>query len=89
MDDTIQGGENIEVHYFGDYFMGIGFYNSHSKIRVRLLSRKKGTCIDNDFMKIRVKNAWEYRKETVDTSSCRLIFGEADFLPGLDRKSVV
>ena len=32
---------------------------------------------------MRVRNAWEYRKNTVDTSSCRLIFGEADFLPGL------
>ncbi len=32
---------------------------------------------------MRVRNAWEYRKATVDTSSCRVIFGEADFLPGI------
>ncbi len=32
---------------------------------------------------MRVRNAWEYRRQTVDTSSCRLIFGEADFLPGI------
>ena len=39
--------------------------------------------IDREFLKTRVKDAWEYRKKTVDTSSCRIIFGEADFLPGL------
>lgn len=39
--------------------------------------------IDREFLKMRVRNAWEYRKTTVDTSSCRVIFGEADFLPGL------
>lgn len=39
--------------------------------------------IDENFIEMRVRNAWEYRKATVDTSSCRLIFGEADFLPGI------
>lgn len=48
-----------------------------------MLSRKRGQEIDHEFIKMRVKDAWEYRKRTVDTSSCRVIFGEADFLPGL------
>ena len=39
--------------------------------------------IDHEFLRERVKTAWEYRKKTVDTGSCRVIFGEADFLPGL------
>ena len=57
--------------------------STNSKITVRILSRKEGTVIDKAFLKMRVKNAWEYRKQTVDTSSCRVIFGEADFLPGI------
>lgn len=85
--DTVTGdfenGDLVYVHDFDDYFMGTGFINTNSKIRVRLLSRKKGQEIDNDFITMRVKNAWEYRKKTVDTSSCRVIFGEADFLPGI------
>ena len=48
-----------------------------------MMSRKAGQVIDRDFLRMRVQNAWDYRKKTVDTSSCRIIFGEADFLPGL------
>ncbi|WP_455717026.1 class I SAM-dependent rRNA methyltransferase [Anaerosporobacter sp.] len=85
--DTITGdfenGDLVYVHDFDEYFMGTGFINTNSKIRVRLLSRKKGQEIDNDFITMRVKNAWDYRKKTVDTSSCRVVFGEADFLPGI------
>lgn len=78
-----ENGDLVYVHDFDDYFMGIGFINTNSKITVRLLSRKKGQEIDDAFITMRVKNAWEYRKKTVDTSSCRVIFGEADFLPGI------
>lgn len=63
--------------------MGTGFINTNSKITVRMMSRIKGQEIDEEFLMQRVKDAWEYRKSTVDTSSCRIIFGEADFLPGL------
>ncbi|WP_294494566.1 class I SAM-dependent rRNA methyltransferase [Anaerosporobacter sp.] len=78
-----ENGDLVYVHDFDDYFMGTGFINTNSKITVRLLSRKKGQEIDDAFITMRVKNAWEYRKKTVDTSSCRVIFGEADFLPGI------
>lgn len=85
--DRIDGdfvpGDVIEVHDFDGYFMGLGFINPRSKITVRMLSRKKGTVIDDAFMKQRVRDAWNYRKEVSDTSSCRIIFGEADFLPGI------
>ena len=85
--DTITGrfknGEVVTVHDFDGYPMGKGFINQNSKIRIRMMTRKPDQEIDESFLKMRVKNAWEYRKTTVDTSSCRIIFGEADFLPGL------
>ena len=85
--DTITGrfknGEVVTVHDFDGYPMGRGFINQNSKIRIRMMTRKPDQEIDESFLKMRVKNAWEYRKTTVDTSSCRIIFGEADFLPGL------
>ena len=85
--DTITGrfknGEVVTVHDFDGYPMGKGFINRNSKIRVRMMTRKADQEIDDAFLRMRVKNAWEYRKTTVDTSSCRVIFGEADFLPGL------
>ncbi len=76
-------GDLVYVHDFDDFYLGCGFINSKSKITVRVMSRVKGQEIDRDFLAQRVKTAWEYRKKTVDTGSCRLIFGEADFLPGL------
>lgn len=85
--DSIMGGfENgdiVVVHDFDGYPMGKGFINTNSKITIRLMTRNVNQEIDYDFLKMRVKNAWEYRKNVIDTSSCRVIFGEADFLPGL------
>ena len=85
--DTITGrfknGEVVTGHDFDGYPRGKGFINQNSKIRIRMMTRKPDQEIDEAFLKMRVKNAWEYRKTTVDTSSCRIIFGEADFLPGL------
>ncbi len=78
-----ENGGIVTVRDFDGYEMGCGFINMNSKIRVRMLSRKKGQEIDRDFLSMRVRAAWEYRKKTVDTDSCRVIFGEADFLPGL------
>lgn len=85
--DTITGdytnGDMITVQDFDGYCMGRGFINTNSKITVRMMTRKKDVEINEDFIEMRVRNAWEYRKTTVDTSSCRIIFGEADFLPGI------
>ena len=78
-----QNGELVSVEDFDGFFLGQGFINTNSKLTVRMLSRKKGTVIDDAFIEMRVRNAWEYRKATVDKSSCRVIFGEADFLPGI------
>ena len=80
---NFENGDMVEVVDFDGYFLGHGFINTRSKITVRVMSRKRDAVIDDDFIEMRVRNAWEYRKTTVDTGSCRLIFGEADFLPGI------
>ena len=80
---TFKNGDIVLVHDFDGYSMGRGFINQNSKIRIRMMTRKADQEVNEAFLRMRVKNAWEYRKNTVDTSSCRVIFGEADFLPGL------
>ena len=80
---SFENGDIVTVHDFDGYFLGYGFINTKSKITVRILSRKKDTVIDNAFVEERVQAAWDYRKQVIDTGSCRLIFGEADFLPGI------
>lgn len=80
---NFENGDIVLVHDFDGYPLGRGFINRNSKIRIRMLTRKKDQEIDEAFLRQRVKDAWEYRKKVVDTGNCRLIFGEADFLPGL------
>ena len=80
---SFENGDIVTVHDFDGYFLGYGFINTKSKITVRILSRKKDTVIDDAFLEERVQTAWDYRKQFIDTGSCRLIFGEADFLPGI------
>ena len=92
---TIKAGglwvyDNEIAQFRGDFEDGdiisvedYGFVNRKSKITVRLLSRRKDKPVTPAFLTQRVKSAWEYRKKVIDTSSCRLLFGEADFLPGL------
>ena len=80
---SFEDGEIVIVHDFDGYPLGKGFINRHSRIRIRLLTRDAKQEIDRGFLQMRLKNAWDYRKKTVDTGSCRIVFGEADFLPGL------
>ena len=80
---SFENGDIVLVHDFDGYPMGKGFINRNSKIRIRMMTRRSDVEIDREFLKKRVQDAWEYRKKTVDISSCRVIFGEADFLPGL------
>ncbi len=83
VEGSFQNGDIVEVLDFDGYFMGWGFYNPLSKISVRMMSRNRENEITESFLEKRVRNAWEYRKQTVDTGCCRIIFGEADCLPGL------
>lgn len=111
--DTIVGtftnGDIVTVHDFDGYPMGKGFINQNSKIRIRMMTRQSDQEIDREFLRMRVQNAWDYRKQVMaggndsvigvdeakktipgigttgrpDLNCCRVIFGEADFLPGL------
>ena len=78
-----EAGDIVQVKDFDGYHLGIGFYNPYSKIRIRMLSRYEKSSITPAFLRRRLQEAWNYRKAVIDTSSCRLVFGEADFLPGL------
>ena len=79
---NLKPGDFVHVYAFNDYPLGTGFYNPASKIRVRIMSREIRN-IDVEFLRARIRSAIDYRKSTVDTSSCRLIFGDADGFPGL------
>lgn len=82
-DGEYTNGDVVEVYNFRGSFIGKGYVNDISKITIRILTRDKNEEIDENFFRIRLKNAWEYRKKVIDTSSCRFVFGESDFLPGL------
>jgi len=77
------GGETVEVYTHDKKFVGKGYINPQSQILVRLLTRDKSDSIDEAFFFNRLKEAWEYRQRLGYTENCRLIFGEADFMPAL------
>jgi len=77
------GGETVDVYTHDKKFMGRGYINPQSQILVRLLTRDKTETIDDAFFMSRLKEAWEYRQRLGYTENCRLVFGEADYLPAL------
>ena len=83
VDGAFENGDLVHVHDFDGFAMGKGYINLSSKIRIRMMTRNAAQEVDRDFIRMRVQRAWDYRKKTVETGSCRLIFGEADFLPGI------
>lgn len=78
----VEDGDIVTVQDFDGYPMGQGFLNRKSKITVRMMTGRTDREINSAFLMERVRDAWEYRKKVTDTASCRVIFGEADFLPG-------
>lgn len=80
-----ENGGLADVYTQKGRFIGTGFYNDHSKIRIRLISRNANDKFDRDFWARRLRYAISYRKTVMgkDFSNCRLIFGEADQMPGL------
>lgn len=64
-------------------FVARGFFNSRSKIVVRVLTRDQNETIDRAFFQRRIAGAWEYRKSIGLTNACRVVFGDSDGLPGL------
>lgn len=80
-----QDGGLAEVQTRSGKWLGVGFYNSHSRIRVRVLTRNANDTVDEAFWERRLRYAVDYRRTVMgaDFSNCRLIFGEADGFPGL------
>lgn len=79
---SFEDGDIVTVHDFDGYPMGKGFINRNSKIRIRLMTRKKDQEIDDDFLEMRVTNAWEYRKKTVDTGQLPCDLWRSGFFAG-------
>lgn len=80
---SFENGAILKILDFDGFPLGYGFINMASRIRVRMLSRYEKNGITPAFLRQRVRDAWAYRKAVIDTESCRVLFGEADFLPGL------
>ena len=80
-----ENGEIVDVFSAKGRWLGAGFINEHSKIRVRIISRNTNDRFDEAFFRRRVAYALRYRKTVMgeDFAACRLIFGEADQFPGL------
>ncbi len=85
MDPQPSHGSLADVFSPQGKYLGTGFYNGHSKIQVRLISTNANDLFDEAFFERRLRHAWEYRKTVMgnDIDCCRLIFGEADYFPGL------
>ncbi|MBE7173564.1 MAG: class I SAM-dependent rRNA methyltransferase [Williamsia sp.] len=81
--DTCSGGEIVEVVTADNKFVGKGYINPKSQILVRLLTRNRNEEINEQFFYNRIREAWEYRKRLGYTENCRLVYGEADYLPAL------
>lgn len=82
-DGKAEAGDIVSVFTHDKKFIGKGYFNSKSQITVRLLTRNKDENINEEFFLTKISDAWNYRKKNGYEENCRLIFGEADFLPGL------
>ena len=82
-DGEYTNGDIVEVYTSDEKFIGKGYINDVSLITIRIMTRDINEEIDKEFFRRKLKAAWEYRKKVIDTSSCRFVFGEADFLPGM------
>lgn len=82
----VSDGQLVDVISRRGSWLGCGFFNSRSRIRVRVLSRNPNDRFDRAFWRRRIQYAWDYRKTVMgpeDSRCCRMIFGEADGFPGL------
>lgn len=86
MDEGIAPGDMVKVLSSKGKFVGTGFYNPHSKITIRIFSTNANDRFDDAFWKRRAAYAVDYRLQVMrkeDYDCCRLVFGEADQLPGM------
>lgn len=82
---TPTNGDIVDVLTKKGRWLGAGFYNLNSKIRIRIISRNTNDRFDAAFFERRIRHAVDYRIAAMgeDFSACRILFGEADFFPGL------
>lgn len=86
LNGTPNDGDLVDVISNKGKYIGTGFYNSHSKIKIRIISTNANDTFTADFWERRIRYAWDYRKSVMgaeDLNCCRVIFGEADTFPGL------
>lgn len=85
VDDGYESGELVDVFTRKERFLGTGFINDNSKIRIRIISRNANDRFDDEFFRRRIRYAIDYRRCVMgeDFTCCRIIFGEADMFPGL------
>ncbi len=83
VDPAAADGDVLTLLTHDDRFVGKGYYNSKSQIRLRLLSRDPASVIDEQYFYDQIARCWDYRKRLGYTENCRLVFGEADSLPQL------
>lgn len=83
VEGEVEPGDIVEVYTHDKKFVGKGYINPASQILVRLLTRDKNETVNEDFFYRRLLQAWKYRQQIGYSENCRLIFGEADYLPQL------
>ena len=85
LEDRVEGdfqpGDTVDLFSHSGSFVGCGYVNPSSQIRIRLLTRDRNDVVDEAFFHRRIVEAWKYRQQLGYTENCRLIFGEADGLP--------
>ncbi|HXS35818.1 MAG TPA: class I SAM-dependent rRNA methyltransferase [Flavipsychrobacter sp.] len=82
-DGAYEPGDIVEVYSYNGSFIGKGYINPASQIRIRILTREKDEVVNDEFFYNRINEAWKYRQQIGYVENCRLIFGEADQLPAL------
>ncbi len=83
VDDKAEPGDILSVYTYNKKFIGKGYFNPHSQIAIRLLTRDKNEEVNENFFFEKIKKAWAYRQKLGYIENCRLVFGEADGLPQL------
>ncbi len=82
-DNSANPGDVVDIYSSSNRFLARGFYNPKSQITLRILTYDQDEEIDYGFFYNRIKAAWDYRLKVADINSCRVVFSESDFLPGL------
>ena len=83
IEGQVEGGDIVDVFTHDKKFMGRGYINPKSQIIVRILTRDRNEQVNDEFFYNRLLQAWQYKSRLGYKENCRLVFGEADFLPAL------